>query len=534
LKREKSKKYFWLQRLRIFSQILFFGLFIFLLLKTHYAGEDYLKPTVERFFHFDPLLALTTVIGSRLLYAALLLSLITILLTLFFGRFVCGWVCPLGSLHQFFSFLFKKARLLKPVKDDRQSLSPKYLILALVLVASLLTVNLAGYLDPLSFVYRSFAVFVSPVVKFIMSEGAGLAYHLGLKSTGQGISQALENLALNSTFQNALFIGLLFLGALLLNARKERFWCRYLCPTGALLSLFSRFNLLKLKIDPEKCINCHLCSIQCETNARPYPADEWRSSECVYCNTCAAICPTAAISFPLKLKAEKIKGVDLNRRKVLLTSLTALLVAPIFKITSHRQRSYPTLIRPPGALPEEQFLAKCVKCGECMKVCPTNGLQPALTEAGPEGVWTPVLVPRIGYCEYYCSLCSQVCPTGAIRELTIEEKTQVKIGTAWVNKNRCLPYALGKSCIVCEEHCPVSPKAIQLVRVETLTPEGKVASNLAPFIVQENCIGCGICENKCPVVDEPAIRVSSIGEHRSQKNRLILEIKEENEAKSIN
>lgn len=527
MKREKSKKYFWLQRLRILSQVVFFGLFLFLFLKTHYAGEDYLKPAVERFFHFDPLLALTTVIGGRLLYAALLFSLITLLLTLLFGRFVCGWVCPLGSLHQFFSFVFKKAQILKPKKDERLSLSSKYLILILVLVAALLTVNLAGYLDPLSFLYRSFAIFVSPLLNFVMSGIAGLAYHFSLKTTGQTLSQTLENLALNRTFQNALFIGLFFLGAMLLNALKERFWCRYLCPTGALLGLFSRFNILKLKIDPEKCINCNLCSIHCQTDARPFPADGWRSSECIYCNTCAAICPTAAIGFPLDFKSAKMKGVDLNRRKVLLTSFTALLIAPIFKITSLRQRSYPALIRPPGALPEEQFLAKCVKCGECMKVCPTNGLQPAVVEAGPEGIWTPVLVPRIGYCEYYCSLCTQVCPTGAIRELTIEEKTTVKIGTAWVNKNRCLPYALGKSCIVCEEHCPVSPKAIQLVQVETLTPEGKVASNLAPFVVQENCIGCGICENKCPVVDEPAIRVSSIGEHRSQKNRLILELKEE-------
>jgi len=524
LKRERSKKYQRLQKLRIVSQLVFFVLFFFLFIKTHYGGADYLTITVERYFHFDPLLALTATIGARLFFAAFWLSLITLLFTLIFGRVVCGWICPFGAVHQFFSFLFKKTRWLKPKRDDGLSLAPKYLILIIILVASLFAVNLVGYLDPLSFLYRSFAVYFTPFLNMAFSETASLAYSLGLESLGQTLGQALGNLALNNFFQNALVIGLLFLAAVALNAWKERFWCRYLCPAGALLGLFSRFNVFKLKIDPEKCINCHLCSIQCETNARPFPIGEWRSSECIYCETCAAICPTAAITFPLRWQAEKIQGINLSRRKILLTSLTTLLVAPIFKITPHRQRAYPALIRPPGALPEEKFLDKCIKCGECLKVCPTNGLQPALTEAGPEGLWTPVLVPRIGYCEYYCSLCSQVCPTGAIKELTIEEKTTVKIGTAFVNKNRCLPYALGEQCIVCEEHCPVSPKAIQLIKVETLTPEGKVITNLAPFVNVNDCIGCGICENKCVVVDEPAIRVSSIGEQRSEKNRLLLQV----------
>jgi formate hydrogenlyase subunit 6/NADH:ubiquinone oxidoreductase subunit I len=159
-----------------------------------------------------------------------------------------------------------------------------------------------------------------------------------------------------------------------------------------------------------------------------------------------------------------------------------------------------------------------------MKACPTNALQPALAEAGPEGLWTPVLVPRVGYCEYYCSLCSQVCPTGAIRELTVPEKTQVRIGTAWIDKDRCLPYALGRPCIVCEEHCPTSPKAIKFVMVETKRADGTLAVQKAPVIDLDLCIGCGICENKCPVMDLPAIYCTSVGEQRSKENRLLLQI----------
>jgi len=201
-----------------------------------------------------------------------------------------------------------------------------------------------------------------------------------------------------------------------------------------------------------------------------------------------------------------------------------LLAVPFFRLSPSTKRASPKLIRPPGALPEEQFLQKCVKCSECMKACPTNGLQPALTEAGPEGIWTPILVPEIGYCEYYCSLCSQVCPTGAIQELAIEEKTKVVIGLAWVDKNRCIPYDLGTPCIVCEEHCPTSPKAIKLVKTEVKLPDGTIMTPLAPVIDTDLCIGCGICENKCPVVDKPAIYVTSVGESRSERNQLLLDL----------
>ena len=158
-----------------------------------------------------------------------------------------------------------------------------------------------------------------------------------------------------------------------------------------------------------------------------------------------------------------------------------------------------------------------------MKVCPTNGLQPALSEAGPEGVWTPILVPRIGYCEYYCTLCSQVCPTGAIQPLRVEDKATVKIGSAWVDKNRCIPWKIGEPCIVCEEHCPVSPKAIKLVETTVQLPDGSTATQRAPFVELERCTGCGICENKCPVVDLPAIYVTSVGESRSSTNQVLLQ-----------
>lgn len=527
MKKERSKKYRLLQGLRILSQAIFFSLFVYLLFVTRFTGEDYIG-RVEIFFHFDPLLALATTLASRTFFASFALAAIPLLVTVVAGRYVCGWVCPFGTVHQFFSFLFKKAGLLKPRKEKEggqdKRLAWKYYLLLFVLVGSLFTVDLVGIADPLSLLYRSFVTGVVPWVAGVFTAIIGFFYSLGLASVGDSLAQFLSRLSLNHTFQQGFFLSLIFLGLILLNWTRERFWCRYLCPLGALLGLVARWNVAKVKVDEEKCIRCHQCTLHCQTQANPYPNEGWRSHECVYCYTCAAICPTAAVSFPLSTRPEKLEVVDFSRRKLILTSTLAVIAAPFFKITPARKRAPDRLIRPPGALPEPEFLQRCVKCGECMKVCPTNGLQPARGEAGPEGIWTPVLVPPIGYCEFYCSLCSQVCPTGAIKELTIEEKVKVVIGTAWVIKSRCIPYVLGSPCIVCEEHCPTSPKAIKLVRTEVKLPDGTTQTPLAPVVDLDLCIGCGICENKCPVVDDPAIFVTSIGETRSEKNRLLLEI----------
>lgn len=528
MKKERSKKYRIIQIARILTQTFFFGFFFILLLKTRFPGEDYISK-VEGFFHWDPLLALTTIIASRAVFGAFLLSVITIVVTLVLGRVVCGWVCPLGGLHQFFSFSFKKTKLLRPKRIKDNHTTWKYYVLAFVLVSALFTVDAVGFLDPFSFLYRSFVTGILPAAGYGFSALTGLLYQFNLVSLGDTFVQFFENLDLNVIFFQGFIIGAIFIGIVSLNMTRERFWCRYICPLGALLGLASRWNLFKLKIDKDRCIECGLCTIHCQTQAYPYPNEDWRSSECVYCFTCSAICPTNAISFPAKLSPERIESIDLSRRKLIFTSILGFLAVPFFRITPASKRASEKLIRPPGALPEEQFLQKCVKCGECMKVCPTNALQPALTEAGPEGIWTPMLVPKIGYCDYYCSLCTQVCPTGALKELTIEKKNEIKIGSAWVNRNRCIPWKFGDPCIVCEEHCPVSPKAIKFMKIEVKRQDGVIKTPIAPVIDLDQCTGCGICENKCPVVDSPAIYVTSVGESRSEKNQMLLDIIEPEE-----
>ncbi|HRS27886.1 MAG TPA: 4Fe-4S dicluster domain-containing protein, partial [Phycisphaerae bacterium] len=182
----------------------------------------------------------------------------------------------------------------------------------------------------------------------------------------------------------------------------------------------------------------------------------------------------------------------------------------------------PELVRPPGARTERDFLSRCTGCGACMQICPTGGLQPTLTEAGLAGLWTPRLAPRIGYCDYECNRCGQVCPTEAIMPLPLKEKQQVRIGLASFDTTRCIPYALGRECAVCEEHCPVPRKAIYLVETEVLTPRGQRRVVKQPRINAGHCIGCGTCEHVCPFKDRPAIRVTSANESRHSDNQPIL------------
>jgi ferredoxin len=220
-----------------------------------------------------------------------------------------------------------------------------------------------------------------------------------------------------------------------------------------------------------------------------------------------------------------------------LTAASAAVVGiGAFRIGEWPDRNYnPKVIRPPGSVDERDFLERCIRCAECMKVCPNNALHPASFEAGLEGLWTPILIPRIGYCELSCVLCGQVCPTGAIQKITEREKIgidqkPISIGTAMFDTGRCLPWAMATPCIVCEEFCPTSPKAIWTEEVSVPTrPDLRHPEQHGTVVVQRPrvdpalCIGCGACEKVCPIVDSPAVYVTSAGETRSKTNVILLE-----------
>jgi ferredoxin len=165
------------------------------------------------------------------------------------------------------------------------------------------------------------------------------------------------------------------------------------------------------------------------------------------------------------------------------------------------------LIRPPGARPETEFLDLCVRCSECLKVCTTNALQPVLFEAGIAGAFSPRLMPRLGYCEYNCTLCGQVCPTGAIKLLPLAQKQKFVMGLAVFDKDLCLPYAKGESCITCEEHCPLPKKAIRFREVAVVKKTGEHVVVKQPFTILSSCIGCGICVTECPLDGTAGVQV---------------------------
>ncbi len=294
-----------------------------------------------------------------------------------------------------------------------------------------------------------------------------------------------------------------FLSVILLNLAAPRFWCRYLCPLGALLGLLSKVAVVRREVS-DQCTQCDDCVRVCPTGTIQ-PAKEYASDpgECTMCLECLAVCPYSAVEFPTHLSLAEGQPYDPSRRHALMALGAAIAGIGLFRTA---KRDHPWLIRPPGAQ-ENDLLSKCIRCGECVRACPTSAIQPAVAEAGLEGLWTPVLVARLGYCDYSCNACGQVCPVQAIPPLSLEEKRQQVIGQAYIDQNRCIPWADHQDCIVCEEMCPVPDKAIKLERVEARNGDGVLVTVQRPHVIRERCIGCGICEYKCPVSGEAAIRV---------------------------
>jgi polyferredoxin len=529
---------------RRITQGLFLLLFLFLFIQTESKGNDELGYPVRLFLDFDPLILITTLLSAHAVAKAFLLSLVVIVLTMLLGRVFCGWVCPLGTLNNLVGMLNKRRSpgttpLRPPLgKGGERGVSwhrVKYFILIGMLASALFTLQPVGIMDPISLLIRSFSLSIYPLFNYAVRSAFDTIYAVspaGIAAVSEPVYTVLKKsvLSFNQSYYNqSVFIGVLFLTVLGLNLVEKRFWCRYLCPLGALLGLLSRFSILKRSVS-EGCTECGACAGVCQGASTPDVKGQWKDAECYYCWNCDDICPNNAVSFGFTGK-KATPAMDLGRRRLVVSVLSGIAAVPLIRITplGMANAKDPILLRPPGSLAEKEFLARCVKCGECMKVCTTNGLQPTLMEAGLEGIWSPTLVPRIGYCEYRCTLCGQVCPTGAIKKLPLQEKVKVKIGLAMIEKGRCLPWAHATPCIMCEEVCPTPKKAIWLEKAQVRDRKGKVITVQQPRVDLELCIGCGICEAKCPVLGRPAIYVSNVGESRSKENQLLLSERQENE-----
>ncbi|GMU92101.1 MAG: ferredoxin [Candidatus Hydrogenedentota bacterium] len=518
---------------RILSQVFFFSVFVFSVWATWTSRLG--GYPVSRILEMDPLVMISTMLSTGYVYRFLGWGVLILAITLLFGRVFCNWICPYGTLHQFVGWLFNIGNAKSRIDENRYRniYFLKYGILAVFLIMASMGALQIGLLDPICLMYRTFATVVAPATDMAIDQASLAAHGMELDTVW------LDNLKFGPgvprrVFVGSFWIGLVIAGLVGMNIVVPRFFCRVLCPLGALLGVVSRFALFRINRDVHKCTDCNLCLTRCEGAADPM--GKVRLSECFSCMNCIDDCPEDALTFTmLKLdKKQVVPGPDISRRRLLFASILGALAYPFIKNhgVNTNENFSAKLIRPPGSVEESEFLAKCIKCDQCINACPTNVLQPATyQEAGIEGIWTPVMNFKIGHCQLKCTMCSEVCPTGAIRKITAEEKLgkgpyakqgPIRLGTAFFDKGRCLPHAMEIPCVVCEEVCPTSPKAIQTKDEEVKDVYGNIVVLNKPFMVPDLCIGCGICETECPVKDQRAVYVTAVGESRSDERRLLL------------
>lgn len=466
---------------------------------------------LELFLRMDPLAALLLPLALRDFIWALSPGLFIIALTLLCGRVFCGYICPLGVTLDLGGAL--AARFFgRPAWAARAALSPawargKYLFLALILGGAFAGVNLVFWGSPIALVTRFYVLLLHPVALL----GAESALEASRPLTALLDLDALRYAAVTPRRFDSRYFLLIFFGALfVLEHLQPRFWCRCLCPAGALLGLCSRRPLL-LRRTVGACSDCGLCAKHCPGGALDAVAPRaCAHSECLLCRACARLCPAGETAFVRRALLPPAAPSPLPGRRafIALAGCGALLSAAQYSGAHSLLRAdsggrfWPgPPLRPPGAPPEPEFLARCLRCGQCMKACPSNALQPAGLNQGLEGLFSPILLPRRGPCEPDCAACGRVCPSFAIRGLRLEEKQWAKVGTAVVIPGRCLAWSEGRRCVVCQEVCPYG--AVSLARVEGLAAP-------APRVRAAQCFGCGYCEKHCPV-SLPAIIVEPLG-----------------------
>ncbi|MBN1307630.1 MAG: 4Fe-4S binding protein [Chitinispirillaceae bacterium] len=508
-----------MRKIRIVSQVVFLALFIGFLYVVNNQMRGYALES-EFLLRFNPFTAVLTLLASHsILFSFAVTALVIGVATILFGRFFCGFLCPLGTLIDASdTWFFKKIRL-KERTVPRYFQRIKYGIMIAFLILALFGAIFPLYLGPLSFTTRLITMVIDPVLKIV---GTDINRLIGAASpTASALMYSKFPMTIRFFYGGAatLIMGMLVFGG---GFWDKRFWCQYICPSGAFLGLIGRFSFFRRSVDTKTCNSCQRCVKACPVHAiDDQDVKKTNVAECIECGVCVQLRDGCSAFRFGKTDLHLSSGPDLKRRHVVAGVAGGLLLAPVFRANAVSKRDATgRLIRPPGALPEKDFLAKCIGCAECMKACPTNTLQPCLFFDGFNRLYTPKVVPRIAGCEEKCHLCGHVCPTGALRKLSYEEKRFAKIGTAVIDRHRCLAWAQNKECLVCDEVCPYN--AISAYVVETTKGRFKV-----PVVDEDLCLGCGMCEQHCPIFDTAAIVVYKFGENRLARGPYASDVQKE-------
>jgi len=472
---------------------------------------------------------------------------VLLLLTLVFGRIYCSVICPLGVMQDVISRLgiWWRSRRNKKNRRGTYSFSPaktwlRYGVLAVVVVAFALgLMPVVALLEPYSAFGRIASSLFQPVYLTANNALAAISEHFD--------SYAFYSKDVWMRGLSVLIVALVtFVVVAVLAWRNGRTWCNTICPVGTLLSFFSRFSLMKIRFDADKCRSCSKCSRNCKASCIDFRTHTVDYSRCVVCGNCLEQCEFGALKYAIRGERRVERGEKPNpnpspregssnpqttenkpqtaennpqtidRRSFLLTAALATSATALAEVEKKvdgglaeiEDKIAPkrlTPLTPPGSISAQNMAHHCTACQLCVAECPNDVLRPS---SDLQHFMQPTMSYERGFCRPECTRCSEVCPTGAIIKIDKAEKSSTQIGHAvWIKKN-CVPVTDGVSCGNCADKCPTG--AIEMVTIQVNGNDVDV-----PAVNESRCIGCGKCEYVCPARPFSAIYVEGHEQHKT-------------------
>lgn len=511
-----------LKPLRVVIALAFMALTAFLFLDYREMGAGRIADGVL-YLQFVP--SLLSFLEEAALGAAGFL--VVLGLTLLFGRAYCSTICPFGTLQDVISRLAGKKRRRYVATEPHVTL--RYWILALtailLLTGSGLLLNL---LDPFSNFGRILSNLVRPLLLAANNAASPLVEMTGSHALYRVPWPAIAPLSIGVAL-------IMLLSAGWLSARHGRLYCNTLCPVGTLLGFVSRFSFLRIRLDKDACMECGRCERVCKAGCIDFKAGSVDVTRCVTCFNCLAACQDNALHFAAAPGPAPGSGPgeeSPDRRKFLIglaasglgiTATGAQAALPQGFVQSRpatipEKRTSP--VSPPGSQSIEHFNSRCTACHLCVSACPSRVLAPSFLDYGLSGMMQPQMDFQSAHCNYDCTVCSNICPSGAILPLNKESKHRTQVGVAHFIKQNCVVYTDNTNCGACSEHCPT--KAVHMVPY--LNANGRKL--VIPEVNAAICVGCGGCEHACPTRPYRAIWVDGNPVHKVAEKPVVEELKQ--------